>query len=210
MRWSRVALVPAIGLCLAADAAAQSRPGRDVTAVGYARVGFGAAMDEQPRRAPAVGFGFRGEGEGFGLDISVFNYVVNFDPYDDARDMLVGSRVKLTALHFLSPGQNRSAYVGGGLSWGGASMNRGNELGQTYASSWHGNGLQAELTTGYEFGRTGDMRLFVQGDASLPLFRVTSTTFSSTRTESGGLTFGTERRYLPSAVISLGIGWAKR
>lgn len=88
-------------------------------------------------------------------------------------------------------------------------MGRGDELQTSYASSWHGNGLQAELTTGYELGRSGDMRLFIQGDASIPLFRVTSTTFTPAAGTSGGVVFGVEHRYIPSAVVSLGIGWAR-
>src|SRR5689334_3598963 len=93
-------ILTVIGVMLPRDLAAQSSRSSDVTALGYARLGLGAAIAGQPRRAPAIGFGFRGERGGFGLDVSVFNYVVTFDPYDDTRDMLVGSRLKLTALHF--------------------------------------------------------------------------------------------------------------
>jgi hypothetical protein len=65
------------------------------------------------------------------------------------------------------------------------------------------------LITGYEIGRTSDMRLFVQGDASLPLFRAASFTWSS-MAASRDFAVDTEYRYLPSAVISLGIGWRGR
>ncbi len=198
-----------IGVMIPCDAVAQSSRSSNVTALGYARLGFGAAIAGQPRRAPAIGFGFRGERGDVALDVSVFNYVVSFDPYDDTTDMLVGSRLKLTALHFTSPDQDRSAYVGAGLSWGGASMGRGGEPRTTYASSWHGNGLQVELTTGYELGRSGDMRLFIQGDASIPLFKVTSTTFAPGPGANGGVMFGVEHRYIPSAVVSVGIGWSR-
>jgi hypothetical protein len=191
------------------QATAQSNSG-GVTALGYARLGYGAAITERPYRAPAIGFGFRGEGERYGLDVSVFNYVVNLDPYETSDEVLVGSRLKLSALRFLSPGQSGSVYLGGGVSWGVASLSRRDEQRQTYASSWHGDGLQVELTTGYEIGRTGDMRLFVQGDASLPLFRAASQTFTAPRTPQDSVTFDTEYRYLPSAVISLGIGWRGR
>ena len=76
------------------------------------------------------------------------------------------------ALHYLTTERSRSAYVDGGLSRGSGSLSRSSDAPHTSATSWHGNGLQAELTTGYELGR------------------------------------GSDPRYLPSAVISL--GWDRR
>jgi hypothetical protein len=105
-------------------------------------------------------------------------------------------------LRFTSPQADRSPYVGGGLSWSTANLDNGN-------THWEGNGLQGELTAGYEIGRASAIRVFFQADAGLPFYRLNSTsyTYSSgppyvTRTTVG-------HRYAPSLTLSLGVGWQR-
>jgi hypothetical protein len=75
-------------------------------------------------------------------------------------------------------------------------------------TGWSGNGLQGEFTAGYEFARSGPLRVFVQADVSAPLFFAGSQTFSYTR--GGGFAqTADDSRYFPSMVVSMGVGWQR-
>jgi len=190
-----------VTLLLAEPAAAQGQ------VFGYARLGYGAAFVDATRRAPALGLGLRAELDTFAVDVSVANVALDFDPYEDLAGVAVGSWLKLEALHFVTPEAQGSTYLGGGLSWGRVNVGRGGQS----ATSWHGSGLQGELTAGYEMGRHSDIRIFVQANAALPFFRARSFTYSSSRTgDAIGSSAGVERRYIPSAVVSIGLGWQRR
>jgi hypothetical protein len=197
-----VLVVVTVAMLHARPAAAQGQ------VFGYARLGYGAAFVDQTPRAPAVGFGLRAELDTFAIDVSVANLAIAFEPYEHMTAVTVGSWLKLEALRFLTPDAQGSAYVGGGLSWGSVSVGRGVEPG---ATSWHGGGLQGELTAGYEVGRHSDIRMFVQVNGALPFFRARSLTYSYSRTESGiESSTGVQHGYIPSAVVSIGLGWQRR
>jgi hypothetical protein len=93
-------------------------------------------------------------------------------------------------------------YFGGGLSYGRGSISRGRPAYTvaTYSTSWSGSGLQGELTAGYELARATSLRVFVQADAVVPFYKITS----ETRTATGVLS--TDSRYAPSLVVSVGVG----
>jgi hypothetical protein len=178
---------------------------------GYGRLGSGIVFADRTHHAPAIGIGLRAELDTFAVDLSVLNFSLAFDPYERSTDITVGSRYKLSALRFITPDADRSAYVGGGLSWGLVSVGRDLQPGTGIgATSWHGDGLQGELTVGYELARASGIRIFAQADATLPCFRAASETYAYSRPESGvqGST-GVEYRYVPSAVVSIGIGWQR-
>ena len=61
-------------------------------------------------------------------------------------------------------------------------------------------GVRGELPAGYELARATTLRVFVQADATLPFYRVSSDTRSP-----NGLV-ATDRRYVPSLVLSIGVG----
>jgi hypothetical protein len=115
-------------------------------------------------------------------------------------------------LRFLDADTDRSAYVGGGLSWAGVHLGRDSSA-TSYASGWHGSGLQGEVTAGYELTRRTPIRVFVQADVGLPFFKARSESYTYTLTRSAGNalppTIISETRYTPSAVVSLGIGWQR-
>jgi len=73
-----------------------------------------------------------------------------------------------------------------------------------YNTAGRGSGLQGELTAGYELGRATTIRMFMQADAILPFYSVTSQSISSR-----GVVSSTTRRYTPSLVMSLGFGWQR-
>jgi hypothetical protein len=166
----------------------------------YARLGYGAAFADEVRPSPAIGFGIRGGFDELEVDVSFLNYVIG-NPYEEGRDVFAGSLFRLQVLRFLDAEAERSAYVGGGVSWGAVSLGR-RVTGTT--RSWNGTGLQGEVTAGYEFVRKSPMRLFVQTDIGLPFFIATS------RTDMFGSSRGAERRYIPSAAVTFGIGFKRR
>jgi len=173
----------------------------------YVRLGQAFVFDANPRPAPGIGFGVRAALDSVAIDASFLNLVVGSHPVDVDRDMTAGSLLKLEVLRYLTPEMSRSVYVGGGMSWGLLSAGRTDPPGGG-TTGWHGRGLQAELTAGYEFARTSPVRVFVQADASAPLFFAGSQTFDYSRS-TGVVQTGADSRYFPSIVLSLGVGWQR-
>jgi hypothetical protein len=182
---------------------AQSGPSPDAT-VSYVRVGLGVVPADSVHIAPAVGFGIRAEVGALAIDVSFFDVAIHSAAYETSASVLAGSIVKVEALRFVSPTAARTPYFGGGLGLGIASVGRQDPGGGAYASSWEGSGLQAELTAGYEAGRSSDLRLFVQADLALPVFATTSARYSY-----GTGSDSIQRRYVPSVAVSLGVGWKR-
>lgn len=179
----------------------------DPELMGYARLGQSMVFADDVRRAPGFGFGFRRELETFAIDVSFLNLALDASLSDDQREMAAGSLLKIQGLRFLSSDAPRSAYLGGGLSWGVVSVGRSIAAGGG-ATSWHGSGLQGELTIGYELARESPLRVFVQAEASAPFFNAHSDTFAYPRAGSIVNT-GRQARYIPSVVVSAGVGWQR-
>ena len=178
----------------------------DPQLMGYARLGQSIVFGDDVRHAPGFGFGFRKELETLAIDVSFLNLALDFDPNEE-REMAAGSLLKIQALRFLSSNAPRSAYLGGGLSWGVISVDRSVPPGGG-ATSWHGSGLQGEMTIGYELARDSPLRVFVQAEASAPFFNAHSDTFAYPRAGSIVNT-GRQARYVPSVVVSAGVGWGR-
>lgn len=201
----RTAVILVAATVLAAPVYAQQTPQPEFRSFGYARLGYGAAFADGTRSAPAIGFGYRGELESVAFDVSFFNYIVGTGRYDDGS-VFAGSVLKLQMLRFLDGEANRSAYVGGGLSWGGVSASSD---GTPYSSSWGGSGLQGEFTTGYEFRGNTPLRVFIQADVGVPFFKAIRESFTY---GPPGVFRSTvvDQRFIPSAVVSFGMGWDTR
>ena len=203
----RTAWMLAVAIVVAVPVQAQTND--DFHSIGYARLGSGGAFADRFRPAPGFGLGYRGEFESFALDVSFLNYIFRADPYENGGNVLAGSFLKLQALRFLNSRSDRSAYLGAGLSWGGVIADRGTSTAPTYVS-WHGSGLQGELTAGYELRRRTPVRLFVQADIGLPFFKARADSYTYTLPRSPGAILRpvtVAERYIPSAVLSLGLGW---
>lgn len=190
-----------------------SAPPAQSKSFGYARLGYGGLFGDHTYGMPGFGFGYRAALDSLGLDISFLNIQLNPDNAGTSNGGVAGSWLKLEALYFVKPKANASTYVGGGLSWGGvdfAGSSGSNNTSGTVVdrTNWHGSGLQGELTAGYEVLRATTMRVFVQADGVLPFYRTTSETYSFSRT-TRATSVTTERRYAPSLVLSLGLGWSR-
>ena len=175
----------------------------------YARLGYGSLFGNDSYGTPALGFGYRAEMDAFAIDVAFLNFQFSdMDGYS-SRGATTQSLLKLSGLYFLSPRANRSAYFGGGLSYGHQSFGGGDysAVNGYYSSGWDGSGLQGELTAGYEFARVTTFRMFVQADAVLPFYEATSETYPiPSRTSTVPPVPTTSRRYAPSLIVSIGVG----
>jgi hypothetical protein len=150
------------------------------------------------------------------LDVSFLNLQVGqSEGYGPSANAGGASLVKLSGLYLLKRHANSTPYLGGGLSWGRTYINEmyptevprvgaGPSTVYYFNTGGRGSGLQGELTAGYEFGRATTIRMFMQADAILPFYSVTSQTITSR-----GAVSSTTRRYTPSLVMSVGLGWQR-
>ena len=172
----------------------------------YARLGYGSLFGPKSYGTPSIGFGYRAELDAFAIDVSFLNFQFSGNNGYSSYDASAHSLLKLSGLYFLSPTSNRSAYFGGGLSYGyqmfGGSYTPVNGA---YTSPWEGRGLQGELTLGYELARATSFRTFVQADAVLPFYEAVSETYPIS-SRPGAPPPTTSRRYAPSLIVSIGVG----
>ncbi len=186
--------------------ASQASPQRvQSNSFAYARLGYGAIFGNQTHGVPSIGLlGYRHEVDSFGIDVSFMNFQFKSANDGYGNGSISGSWLKLEALHFKRPLANQTTYFGGGLSWGGTSSSD-NGLNRWEHSG--GSGLQGELTAGYEVARSSTVRLFVQADATLPFYTLTSNSYSSASNTRPIIT--TRHQYAPSLAISMGLGWQR-
>jgi len=167
----------------------------------YARLGYGGVFGDRFYGGPAVGFGYRFELDSFGVDVSFLNFQSKqsdaYSSYSNYNGAFAGSALKLEGLYFFNPKANRSTYVGGGFSWGGAD----------FGNNWHGDGLQGELTAGHELFRASTLRTFVQADATIPFYQVSANYYPPDPRRLTPVT--TVHRYAPSLTLSIGFGWQR-
>lgn len=185
-----------------------------VESLGYARLGYGNIFGDRHYGGPTMGFGYRAELDDFGFDVSFFNYQVPASGtsvyYGSSDTGMSGSLLKIEALRFMRPTANATMYVGGGASYGMTSFGGGYgaSTATTYRSNWQGSGLQGELTVGYEWPRASGLRAFVQGDATLPFYNVTTQTVTYSKPGAPSVVSNAQR-YAPSFIVSVGVGWQR-
>ena len=69
--------------------------------------------------------------------------------------------------------------------------------------------MQGELTVGYELARSSPIRLFVQTDVGLPLYRARQHRYPVINRVTDFNSFTTEKRYTPSVAVTFGVGWLR-
>jgi hypothetical protein len=181
--------------------AAQQAPNRvEADSLWYARLGYTGISGPSFSSGPSFGFGYRYELDSVGIDFSFLNFAFAGSDSTNHSSNVTGSFIRLQGLYFLNPISNGSMYVGAGAAWGITAGEKDDGAGGFSVLS--GNGLQGELTAGYEFLRASTIRLFVQADATLPFYKITNTVASP-----GGLI--NESAWAPSFGVSLGVGWGR-
>jgi hypothetical protein len=178
----------------------QQAPNRvEADSLWYARLGYAGIANPGTNTGPAIGFGYRYELDSLAIDLSFVNLMFSSSNDSSASGSsgsagITGSWIKLMALYYNNPTANGSSYLGGGVSWGGT------------LTTYSGSGLQAELSAGYEFLRASSIRMFAQFDATLPLYRVSSSELSTYPYTATGVT---QYAYSPSFGLSVGLGWGR-
>ena len=182
----------------------------------YARLGYGGIFAGQTYGVPSFGLGYRAEIEKVAIDVSFLNFQVSDGSFYGGSSADSASLIKLSGLYMVKRDANSTPYFGGGVSWGHTAINDyqttaapagpGSPGGTVYYYSTGGDasGLQGELSAGYEFARATTIRMFVQADAILPFYSVTSQTITSR-----GAVLSSTSRYVPSLVVSIGLGWQR-
>ena len=174
----------------------------------YVQLGYGSSFGAGVHGMPAVGFGYRAELDSFAIDVSLMSRVGHYSP-GSSSGAGAGGFLKLEGLHFVRSRSSAAPYFGGGISWGGNSSNTtgrpyyGTPFNSPYSTGWHGNGIHGEITAGYEFARATTLRVFLQADATLPFYKVTSESYL------GPTLVSTNRSYAPSVAFTIGLGWQK-
>jgi len=185
---------------------AQQAPNRvEADSLWYARLGYGGVAGPSFGHGPGIGFGYRYELDQLGIDLSFLNLMFANNSNNNGSSGSVGvtgTWIRLMALYFLNPAANRSAYVGAGLGWGATAVASATDVNSATGSvsAYSGSGLQGEVSLGYELLRASTIRIFLQGDVSLPFYKIHSETLTSTTTNYAS-------SYAPSFVVSMGIGW---
>lgn len=186
-------------------------------AVWYAKLGYGATPVDGVTGGPAFGFGRRWELDRFAIDLSFLNFIL----YQDS-DEIAGTSVgwiELGGDYFFAPYANHTLYLGAGLSFSshaipgdgdgggvGSSPDQGSYM-YDVDSHYEGAGLQGKLTVGFEMFRASTIRMLINADAALPMYRVKHTSYLSL---GGTETELVDRVYAPTLTLSLGLGWGGR
>ena len=202
-----IAAACAAGLFVAGRAQAQV-PSDSPTSFGYAKLGYGGVFGDRAYGGPSLGFGYRAEVDTWGFDVSFLNFQVPSSTNDSSARGSSGSLLKLQGLHYVDSDADASLYFGGGFSYGFADFGGGSSGPGFYDSSWHGSGLQAELTIGYELPRRSPLRMFVEANATLPFYNVAFERTTYARALSS--TSVVSHRYAPAVAVSVGLGWDRR
>jgi hypothetical protein len=164
-------------------------------AIWYAKLGYGATTADGFHSGPEFGFGRRWELDSIGIDLAFFNFQL-YQNADGFKGLSAGW-VELGADYFFDAFGNSSPYIGAGLSLGSHSV-------PSSGGDYEGSGLQAKGTIGYEMFRASTIRLLLQADAILPMYRLARTTTGLVN----GLDVETKSHtYAPNLMISLGLGW---
>jgi hypothetical protein len=174
----------------------QNKPQRiRADAIWYAKLGYGATTADGFHSGPEFGFGRRWELDRIGIDLAFFNFQL-YQTADGFKGLSAGW-VELGADYFFDAFGNSSPYVGAGLSLGSHSV-------PSDRGDYEGSGLQGKATVGYEMFRASTIRLLLQADAILPMYRLSRTTnglFNGVDVETK------DHTYAPNLMFSLGLGW---
>lgn len=168
-------------------------------AVWYAKLGYGFTPADGFHGGPGFGFGRRWELDSVGINLGFLNFILYQDS-DEFRGASAGW-IELGADYFFDPYANSSPYVGAGLSLGNHSI-------PSADGDYENAGLQGKATLGYEMFRASTIRLSLHFDATLPMYRLSRTTYLLG--SDGSNQEDVDHVYSPTFQLSLSLGWGAR
>jgi hypothetical protein len=180
------------------NATADQMAPRRVSADGlkYFRLGYGAVRTADA--GTAFGFGYRYELDQLAIDVSFFNLVYTSQDVTDSMGFhttkggLNGEWIRLGLVHYQQPLSSSSLYYGAGLGYGTSAFYDPGNLG-----NYSGSGLQISGVAGFEMLRASTIRIFVELNATAPLYRATA--------DFG--TAGNSNLWAPVASLTVGLGY---
>jgi len=161
----------------------------------YLRMGAGGVIASGLKGGPAFGSGIRYNWSSYGIDASVFDFILT--KHGTSFDNPAGPWIKISLFGYGDPFGKSTVYYGAGIGWG---TTQANIDGVPFSNF----GLDVGLTDGLEMNRTSALRYFEQVDADLPTYAAHGLVPGY---ESLTPTFTKESRYMPSFSLSLGIAF---
>ena len=167
----------------------------------YVRLGYGGVTGRTTDLGTAFGFGYRYELDQIAIDISM-NFVwatgsENGSGGATTRGGVNGELIGIGALSYQQPLANSTMYYGGRIGYGLNDFFDG-----ATNTDYSGDGLQVTGVVGYEMLRASTIRLFVELDATAPLYTSSGTYYDpSTFNE-----MSNGKRWAPVFALTVGAG----
>ena len=164
----------------------------------YVRLGYGAVTGRDSTLGTAFGFGYRYELDQLAIDLSFLNLVVatedvmNPSGGTTTKGGVNGEWIRIGAIRYQDPLANNSLFFGGGVGYGTNSV-----YDSSNGANYEGSGLEVSGVVGYEMLRASTIRLFVELDATAPMY---------TSSYDFGLNGNTTKRWVPVVALTIGAG----
>lgn len=173
---------------------AQERPKRvRADSMWSVNVGTGYLLNADLDSVPVLfGFGYRYELDQFGIEAGARFLIATGN--SDGKDGGGTYGLRLLGLYHFDAVASASPYLGVGLGFGGTA-------GEFDNNAYSGGGLETHVALGYSFLRESTIRMYVQFDATLPIYQVEESNFIDEE--------GLDPRYVPFFGLSLGVGWGR-
>jgi hypothetical protein len=188
------------------NAIADQMAPRRVSADGlkYVRLGYGAVTGKSTDLGTAFGLGYRYELDQLAIDVSM-NFVwasssaMDASGYTTSKGGINGELIGIGVVAYADPLKNSTLYYGGRVGYG---LNDFYDSSQgQYGTNYTGSGLQLTGVIGYETLRASTIRLFVEVDATAPLYTSSGTEYDSTGISGTGV-----KRWAPVIALTVGAG----
>jgi hypothetical protein len=178
----------------------------DADTVIYLSTGYGGTFGGEYAAGPSIAFGWRHEIQHFALDFSVADVTIPTNRESSYGNRPSGSWFQIGAMYLFDQYSAHTPYVGAGVGFGVTHVKE-DDPDSEFGHSFRGRGVNIDLSGGWEFFRTSNVRFFVQGDVVLPTYK-SQPTQSKIRGDDGNVVRTFEPRYTPGFELSLGGGFS--
>jgi len=159
-------------------------------------IGYGATLGQAAAPGPTFGGGYRYELDRWAVDADV-NLIFGQKGATATRG---GFQAGIRGVYFFDPTASASPYVGAGAAflWASSEIDHW---------SYSGTGLAGRASVGYELLRDSTIRMTVEVDAVLPVFKLTRDTSFGEMLGVPTAATGPASVYSPIIGLNIGIGW---